>query len=433
MDSAGAINRDPGLSMRAPTAANAPQIAIGPTGNGIVVWQEPEIERDRAHLGAANLRHRRSTTCCPSARRVSRGRRSPTTRMPRRRDLEARTGRGRLPTGRGPRSSPLPGPRIFLNILSGRRIRQRRGVSRRERGRPEVPGGRLALGRAPERRRRRTPQARVLYDSNGEPRVTRERTRGRSQASRWDPPSRALSSGRRPNSRRELDNPEGGGVSAWPSEDSQGRPGVGVREDFPNGAVQTALLSGGAGGKIGELAVGRSGLGDGLVAFRQGPIGDAAIVGAQVTAPPDPFAVTLPKGWVRPSQLAAAWAPAESANGPLVYRPVLDGRLVGTPQKSLAYKFPRGTVSTGLHDVQVLARTSWPGRAECRRPCQSRRLAAICSRLAPRPGASRQGHGLRVGGRGTFGTYLLRRRVDSAARVASHRSPLHARTFAPCT
>ena len=56
--------------------------------------------------------------------------------------------------------------------------------------------------------------------------------------------------------------------------DAQGRPGVGVREDFPNGAVQTALLSGGAGGPIGEIAVGRSGLGDGLVAFQQGPIGD---------------------------------------------------------------------------------------------------------------------------------------------------------------
>ena len=30
--------------MRPPTQANAPQIAIGPTGNGIVVWQEPEID-----------------------------------------------------------------------------------------------------------------------------------------------------------------------------------------------------------------------------------------------------------------------------------------------------------------------------------------------------------------------------------------------------
>ena len=39
----GAINRDPGVSMRPPTEANAPKIAVGPTGAGVVVWQEPEI------------------------------------------------------------------------------------------------------------------------------------------------------------------------------------------------------------------------------------------------------------------------------------------------------------------------------------------------------------------------------------------------------
>ncbi len=40
----GAINRDSAVGMRPPTQANAPQIAIGPTGNGVVVWQEPDIE-----------------------------------------------------------------------------------------------------------------------------------------------------------------------------------------------------------------------------------------------------------------------------------------------------------------------------------------------------------------------------------------------------
>ena len=81
-------------------------------------------------------------------------------------------------------------------------------------------------------------------------------------------------------------NPQGGGVSAWPSKPRPGHPAVAVREDFPGGAVQTALVSGGAGGEVGELAVGRSGLGDGIVAFRQGQFGNASIVAAQVTAPP---------------------------------------------------------------------------------------------------------------------------------------------------
>ena len=75
-------------------------------------------------------------------------------------------------------------------------------------------------------------------------------------------------------------NPAGGGVSAWVSAEPNGTPAVAVREDFPDGAVQTALVGGGAAGPIGELAVGRSGLGDGLIAFQQGALGDAAIVAA---------------------------------------------------------------------------------------------------------------------------------------------------------
>ncbi|HTA05297.1 MAG TPA: hypothetical protein VK774_02945, partial [Solirubrobacteraceae bacterium] len=42
--SLGEVNRDPGVSMRPPTEANAPELAIGPTGNGVVVWQEPDID-----------------------------------------------------------------------------------------------------------------------------------------------------------------------------------------------------------------------------------------------------------------------------------------------------------------------------------------------------------------------------------------------------
>jgi hypothetical protein len=222
---------------------------------------------------------------------------------------------------------------------------------------PGVAGGRLAsIGRPSididERR-----QTRVLYDSNGQPRIVHRDPNGALTQSTLGTPFTGSLLGPAPElASAAVVNPEGGGVSAWPSSDARGRPGVGVREDFPNGAVQTALVSGGAGGPIGEIAVGRSGLGDGLVAFQQGPIGNAAIVGAQVTAPPSPFAVTLPKKWIRPSQLNVVWAPGESANGPLAYQLVLDGRAVGSPQSGLSYTFPARLVSTGTHDVQVLAR-----------------------------------------------------------------------------
>jgi hypothetical protein len=150
-------------------------------------------------------------------------------------------------------------------------------------------------------------------------------------------------------------NPSGGGVSAWPSADAQGHPAVAAREDFPNGAVQTALVSGGAGGEVGELAVGRSGLGDGVIAFRQGQLGDAAILAVQASAPPVASIISLPKGWVRPSRATISGRRPPRADGPLTYHVVLDGRPLAAPPGRLALRLDPRTLGSGRHRVQVLA------------------------------------------------------------------------------
>ena len=352
----GAINRDPGISMRPPTEANAPQIAIGPTGSGVVVWQEPEASRT-ARIWARRIFGQSLDYVMPVTATSSGG-------APIAVDADApavaitKLGQAevayRQPWSPG---SPLPGPRIFLNTLSDGESEAGTEFLGAEVADNAVPGGHLAtIGRpsldVDERR-----ETRLLYDANGAPRVIERSDKGVLSASTLGTsfagsllgPANELASAA-------VINPEGGGVSAWPSTDALGRAGVGVREDFPNGAVQTALLSGGAGGPIGELAVGRSGLGDGIVAFQQGPVGNAAIVATHVTAPPEPFAVTLPKTWVKPRQLNVAWVPAESSNGPLTYQLVVDGKVTGSPQSSLSYSFGAHSLPTGSHDIQVLAR-----------------------------------------------------------------------------
>ena len=239
--------------------------------------------------------------------------------------------------------SPLPGARIFLNTLpdgeseSGAQFlgaRHRRPLDRR---------GQAGVGRAAEHRRRRTPRNAVALRRQ---RASRASSNGRgkgvlSSSTLGTPFSGSLLGPAPELASAAVVNPEDGGVSAWPSTDAQGRPGVGVREDFPNGAVQTALLSGGAGGPIGEIAVGRSGLGDGLVAFQQGPIGNAAIVGAQVTAPPAPFAVTLPKAL---DQSGAAprrvGRRPKAPTGRSPTSPCSTGGPMGSPQTGLSYTFP---------------------------------------------------------------------------------------------
>lgn len=348
----GAVNRDSGVAMRPPTAANAPRIAIGPTGHGIVVWQEPELN-GVARLWARRIFGSALDYVMPVSATTYKG--APITD-----DAEApavafsRLGQAevvyRQPAGS---SSPLPGPRILLNILpdgesvSGAEFEGANVLDE------DVAGGKAATVGAPsididERR-----SVRVLYDADGEPRLVEGADRGLTGALTLGPPFAGSET-----ASVSVMNPEGGGISAWPSSD-EGHAAVALLENFPDGAVQTGLVSGGDGGEVNELSVGRSGLGDGLVAFRQGPLGDAAIVAATVSAPPaqTPFVLTLPNGWVRPAQAVVSWVPAPSGDGPLTYRVVVDGHVQSTsapPGVLQAHIDTRG-LPTGTYEVQVLA------------------------------------------------------------------------------
>ncbi len=345
----GAVNRNPGASMRPPNQANAPQVAVNVTGSGVVVWQEPDVE------GVARIWARRvfgtaldyvlpvSATSFAGAPIVD--------------DADApsiafsRLGQAEVAYRQnvGP-GSPLPGPRIYLNILpdgesaSGAEFQ---GASIADKA---VAGARTASVGPPSIDIDEKQDLRLLYDSNGTPRVVEGNDRGLSATLSLGPPF----AGAEPYSASVM-NPAGGGVSAWSSASAQGHPAVGVREDFPNGAVQTGLVSGGAGGEVSELGVGRSGLGDGLVAFRQGQLGNAAIVAAEVTAPPAEAVISAPRGWVKPGAAAVTWETPVSADGPLRYQVVLDGHRQATPAGAHALRLdPRG-LGSGRHRVQLLA------------------------------------------------------------------------------
>jgi PKD domain len=344
----GAINRDPGVSMRPPSEANAPKIAIGPTGNGIVVWQEPDIE-GVARIWARRIFGTALDYVMPVSATSFNG-------SPIAQDAEApavafsRLGQAevayRQPVGPG---SPLPGPRIFWNVLSDGESTSGQEFQGASVVDSEVSGGAGATVGVPSIDIDEQRDMRLLYDSNGAPRLIEGNGQGLTGALTLGPPF----AGGEPIAAAAL-NPQGGGVAAWPSA-TQGAPAVAVLETFPGGAAQTALVSGGDGGEVGELAVGRSDLGDGLVAWRQGPFGNAAIVAAEASAPPAPFVVTLPKGWIKPSQALLSWLPAKSADGPLSYSIVLDGHVQASLAGALEGRVDTRGVSSGRHRVQVLA------------------------------------------------------------------------------
>jgi hypothetical protein len=345
----GAINRNSGVSMRPPTPANAPRVAVNQTGNGVVVWQEPDID-GVARLWARRLFGSTVDYVLPVSASSYGG-------LPIQDDADApsiaisRLGQAEVAYRQAASfGSPLPGPRIFLNTLPDGESSdgsQFIGASVVDQS---VSGGRAATIGAPSVDVDEKQQLRLLYESNGVPRVVEGNDLGQSSVLSLGP----AFAGGEPLSASVM-NPAGGGISAWASADAQGAPGVAVREDFPGGAVQTALVRAGAGGQIGELQVGRSGLGDGLVAFQQGPIGNAAIVASQVTAPPQQFVVSVPNGWVNASAAAVSWLAATTANGPLRYRVVLDGRPLATPSGTFRMQLSTRGLSVGRHYVQVLA------------------------------------------------------------------------------
>jgi hypothetical protein len=345
----GAINRDPGLSMRPPTQANAPQIAVGPTGNAVVVWQEPEIN-GVARIWARRLFGTTLDFVLPVSAASFNG-------APIGDDADApsvaisRLGQAevayRQNAGQG---SPLPGPRIFLNTLpDGESVSGTEflGASVAD---STVAGGASASVGPPSIDIDEKQDLRILYDANGTPTVIEGTDKGLSGSLTLGPGFSGPE-----DDPASVMNPQGGGVSAWASANPAGQAAVAVREDFPGGAVQTALVSGGGGGEIGELSVGRSGLGDGLVGFRQGPIGHAAIVATQATTPPAPFFLTAPSAWIKPSQAAISWVQAPSANGPITYRVILDGRVVTAPTSGLSARLEARRVASGVHRVQLLA------------------------------------------------------------------------------
>jgi hypothetical protein len=346
----GQVNRDPGASMRPPTEANAPKVAIGPTGNGVVVWQEPNVETHVAQIWARRLFGSTLDYVMPVSAETFDG-------APIGQDADAPSvavswlGQAdvayRQAVGPG---SPLPGPRIFLNILPNGESKSGGEFEGPTIADNAVSGGQSASIGPPSIDIDEKEDLRLLYDSDGTPRVVEGDDKGLTAALSLGPGL----AGSEPISASVM-NKQGGGVSAWPSQDAQGAPAVAVREDFPNGGVQTGLVSGGAGGEVAELAVGRSGLGDGLVAFRQGPFGNAAIVAAQVTAPPAELVMSTPKGWIKPSEATIAWQPAVSADGPLRYSVVLDGRRVQAPAGALSLRLDPLGLSSGRHSVQLLA------------------------------------------------------------------------------
>jgi hypothetical protein len=342
--SLGTINAHPELTMRHPSASNAPAIGVDLAGNAVVVWQEPD-STGTARIWARRIFGSRLGNVLQVSPESVNG--TPITAEADAPALavsslgEARIAY-RLAGGAG---SPYGGARILLNSLPSEVATNGAKLQG-----AVVVGGANTL-RAPS----------VAIDTTGEYRLAYvgENSAQELSGDDYHQPTAPLSLGPAagPSLLTTID-PSGGGVSAWPATSSAGLPVIDARENFTHGAWQLAELSAPLSGPTGPPVLGGSGQGDALIAFSQGPADQQQVMAAVAKAPPGQFLAIAPVGWVKGSSATISWEPPVEAFGATTYALVIDGQIRETHLSGASVRIdPRG-LGDGIHAVQVLATDS---------------------------------------------------------------------------
>jgi len=355
--SMGTINNHPELTMRHPTASNAPQIGVSQSGNAVVLWQEPNA------TGVAQI----------FAKRIFSGRIgnplqvSPESAQGRPITAEADApalavnilGEARIAYRLAGAGSPYGSARIFLDVLpsevdtKGAKLHGASPVAAGTNlGPPSIAidetgdyslaytsgdstAGTTRLQSGSDFRPASTPAALGHFGSKGEPSEAEERV------------ANTL-------------NPAGGGVAAWLGTSAVGLPVVDAREDFAGDAWQLAELSAPISGPIGPSPpmLGGSGQGDALIAFGQGPPGQEQVMAAVAKAPPGQFIATTPISWVTGGSATVSWEAPTEAFGATTYAVLVDGRVRVRGLTGLSARLGSRGLGDGVHRVQVLATDS---------------------------------------------------------------------------
>jgi hypothetical protein len=146
----------------------------------------------------------------------------------------------------------------------------------------------------------------------------------------------------------------GAAVAAW--RELRGGAGlVAVQERRADGVVEPTELSAPRGGGVGRLVLGGSGLGDAIVAWKQGSDAGGQIAASVIDAPPDPFLVLLPEGWQRRKQVRIAWDRSLNAIGRVRYSVSVDDEPVVENRRQLSARLGADDIDDGRHEIQVFA------------------------------------------------------------------------------
>jgi hypothetical protein len=323
--SLGAVNRSPQLGMQEPTASNAPSIGIDQAGEGFVAWQEPDatgIQRiwARRLFGSVQGNVLQVSPETISGRAVTSPAEAPVVAM-------SPFGEARIVFRiRGESGSAVTTTQLYMNSINSTFDLGSALLN----GAVAVPG---AVGSALG-----VPSASI--DSEGAYRLA------------W-PVGQSVQA--LLGSTQGMAAPASiGGVSAWLASAPAG-PAVDVREDFPQGGFQSGQFGGNIPGPVGDLALGGSGQGDALLGWTVGAPGYSEIVADFIQAPPAPFLVSAPHGWLRAATAEVNWEPAPDAVSGETYTVYVDGKPVLSSLTGLSARLDTQALGSGVHHVRILA------------------------------------------------------------------------------
>lgn len=338
--SLGAINRASQIALRDPTPSNAPAIGIDLNGNGVVAWQEPGSD------GVARIWVRRLFGNVPGnvlqaspeaigGRPVSTDADAPAVAV-------SPYGEARIAYRiQGAPGSAVATTQLYLNSIAnalGLKASQLAGAA-------PVPGSAQNGVGSPSTAIERRGGFRIAWTQAG---AVRELS-GTEEAS-----GSPIAVGSTGGEAQTTIDPAGGGTTVWPVL-AAGLQAVGVRQDYAQGAFQLAQLAGGVPGPVEGLSLSGSGQGDALLGWTQGPVGQCEVLGAFVQAPPAPFNVITPTGWVRGRRALVTWEASPSAEAGVTYAVYVDGRARLRGLTGLAAHLSPAGLGDGAHRIQVLA------------------------------------------------------------------------------
>jgi hypothetical protein len=341
----GTADRNPDVPVAAPTAANSPKVGVDVSGNGLVAFQEPDddfVDRvwARRVFGASF-----GIPLIVSPQQLG-GR---PLRAPADGFTLDETGFGEGAVAfrqQGAAGSALSGAHVFVNTIAeafsddaGRFGGPRIADGAPSASLPAVPGT-PAVGVTPEG---------DLLVAYGLGRSAVAVTGVSGEPSRAEPIGDGLGSAD-PEPVVELGD-AGSAVVAWRARTAT----VAVQERTLAGAFPIRAVSAPAAGPVADLVVAGSGLGDGIVAYRQGDEDTGLVAAATVDAPPLEFEVQSPIPFVRSRRVRITWDPAPNALSAVRYSLTVDGNELAGGLTGRAATVRAADVGDGRHEVRVIA------------------------------------------------------------------------------